>query len=884
MFRIPGRFAFAFLVCEAVSLSMWAQLPLSYSARTIAGSDYAGDGGAATAALIAHIEGVALDARGNLYIADSDNHRVRRVSPGGTITTVAGTGHAGFSGDGGAAAAAQLNTPYGIAVDSAGNLYIADLGNARVRRVAADGSISTIAGGGTVGGAQSDGHLATEIALKAPRNVVVDYYGQIYLSDFADHRVYQIGGRGVISRLAGTGAAGFGGDGGPALKAQLSSPAGLAVDSWGAVYVADTGNARVRKIYRGVISTLGDSGNGTTLIALRLPTGLAIDGSNNLFIADSGNSQVLRVTPLLQVSTVQQPARDLAVDAIGTLYLANGSSVRRLSVTDALLTVAGGLSFGFWGDGGLAVNAVLNAPAGVAQDASGNLYVADTGNHRIRRVTPDGHIGTIAGTGQAGFSGDGTNAITANLNSPQAIAADAIGNLYVADTGNNRIRKIDATGRIATIAGTGDSGYSGDRGNALLARLNAPSGLALDGSGNLYIADTGNDTIRKLDTDSVITTIAGNGRRGLAGDGGAPVAASLNAPHAIAIDPSGVLFIGDTGNRRVRKVTPGDIFGPSTIVTFPDSPQAGWQSPQALAVDADGNLFLADSAGQRVYRIEPNGRITTLAGDGFSGFNGDIGPGLTTRLMVPSALSVDALGNVYVADTGNNRVRQLSPDVQAVIADPVTAALTIVNAASLQPGPVAPGEFVSIFGQGFLSGDGANAGATQVLFNDQPATLSYTGTTQINAEAPYSIAGSKTVNVKVLAGGVTRGAATAGVADAVPALFTIGTGAGQAAALNEDGSVNSVSSPASRGSVIVLFATGEGARNADANSTPVLPVSLTIGNYAAQLQYVGMTPGFPGLLQINAEIPGGYAPAGVLPVVLQVGTAVSQPGVTIAVQ
>jgi trimeric autotransporter adhesin len=361
----------------------------TYLVQTLAGSDDVLDGGPALSALFAHIEGVATDAQGNVFIADADGHRIRRITPGGIVSTIAGTGHAGYSGDGGPAITAQLNTPYGVAADSNGNVYIADLGNARVRRISRDGVISTIAGGGTTAPNQSDGRAATSIALNSPRNVAVDSYGNVFFSDFGGHRVFEIITGGIILRVAGTGQAGYSGDGGAALFAQLNSPAGLAVDSSGALYIADSANGRIRKLVRGLITTVGDS---SPSISLGTPTGIAIDTDGNLWIADPGAAQVLRVTRLLQVMTVSQPARDAAVDAAGNVYTCSGPYVYRRTRAGAVTIVAGSGAYAYSGDGGPAYKARMNAPSGIARDPAGVLYVADTGNHRIRKITPDGTI------------------------------------------------------------------------------------------------------------------------------------------------------------------------------------------------------------------------------------------------------------------------------------------------------------------------------------------------------------------------------------------------------------------------------------------------------------------------------------------------------------
>lgn len=335
-----------------------------------------------------------------------------------TITTVAGNGTSGFSGDGGQATSAQLSIPWGIALDATGNLYIADEINHRIRKVAANGTITTIAGNGTAG-YTGNGSAATSAELNYPAAIAVDGSGNVYISDTANHVIRKLATGGTISTLAGTNVAGFAGDGAAATSAQLNLPLGVALDSSGNLYIADTLNNMVRKV------------------------------------ATSGT----------------------------------------------ITTVAGSPVVGYGGDGGAATSAQLYQPFGVTLDAAGNLYISDTLNHVVRKVVADGTITTIAGIGTRGFSGDGGLATKAMLNYPEGLAVDAAGNLYIADSLNCRIRVVTPAGMIMTVAGNGKFGSLGDGGAATSAQMNNPSGLALDSAGSLYVADSQNNLVRRLTPD-----------------------------------------------------------------------------------------------------------------------------------------------------------------------------------------------------------------------------------------------------------------------------------------------------------------------------------------------------------------------------------------------
>ena len=352
---------------------------------------------------------------------------------------------------------------------------------------------------------------------------------------------------------------------------------------------------------------------------------------------------------------------------LGTATLSPVPGVAQATIT----TFAGTGVPGFSGDGGPAVQAQLNLPGDVAVDGAGNVYVADTNNHRIRKVDPSGTtatITTIAGTEESGFSGDGGAAVQAQLNLPHGVAVDGSGNVYIADTNNHRIRKVDPSGTTATIAGTGVSGFSGDSGAAVQAQLNLPHGVAVDGSGNVYIADTNNHRIRKVDPSGTTATIAGTGVSGFSGDSGAAVQAQLNLPHGVAVDGSGNVYIADTNNHRIRRV---DSSGTTTTIAGTGvsgfsgdggaAVQARLNSPHGVAVDGSGNVFIADTNNHRIRRVDSSGTITTIAGTGVSGFSGDGGPAVQAQLYLPHGVAVDGLGsgNVYIADTNNHRIFKL---------------------------------------------------------------------------------------------------------------------------------------------------------------------------------------------------------------------------------
>lgn len=604
-------------------------------------SGFSGDGGAATSARLNSPKGVALDSSGNLYIADTSNHRIRKIdSTTGNISTIAGTGTGTFGGDGAAASAARVNSPQGVTVDSSGNVYIADTSNNRVRKITAStGNISTAAGNGT-GGYLADNVAATGTRINQPRGVVVDSSGNLYIADTGNNRIRKVDTGGTITTYAGTGTASFSGDNGAATSATIRAPQALTLDSSGNMYIADTTNHRVRKISGGIITTLtgtgsagygGDNGVATSG-QISSPAGIAVDSAGNIYIGDTGNSRLRKIGG-------------------GTITTFQGT---------------GSATYG--GDGGPVTNAQFTSPQTVVFDGSGNRYISDSGSHRIRKVDSNGTITTIAGTGVAGFSGDNGPAVNAQINTPLGIALDASGNIYIADGNNNRVRKVNiTTGIMTTVAGDGTGSFGGDNGPATSAQIFGPFNVKFDTLGNMYIADTGNNRLRKVGTSGTITTVVGNGTAGYSGDNGPATSAQLNTPIGLFLDSANNIYFTDYSNGSVRKVVAGTITtvagngangyggdgGPAT--------SAQLNSPRAVAVDAAGNIFITDGTNNRIRKVDiTTGNISTFAGDGNAAFSGDGGPAASAQVSTPQGITVVGTTGILISDTGNRRLRLIT--------------------------------------------------------------------------------------------------------------------------------------------------------------------------------------------------------------------------------
>lgn len=576
-------------------------------------------------------------------------------------------------------------------------------------------------------------------------------------------------------------------------------------------------------------------------------------------------------------------------------------------------TIAGTpASPGYTGDTGPATAAQLSSPLAVAVDSQGNLYISDYGNNLIREVyAANGTIQTIAGTSTPGYSGDGGPATSAQFGLAHSLAVDAAGNLYIADGPNARIRMINPSGIISTFAGNGTFGYSGDDGPATEAALYYPVGVTVDSAGNVYIADDGNWTVRKVSAATGnITTVAGVGYPGFEnfpGTGGGPATqALLGLPYAVAVDESGNLFIADIGTSSILKVGTNGMI--QTLVSD--------VSTTSLATDPAGNLYYADYRNSVINRVLPDGTVVTVGGysllgvSAIAGFSGDGGPASQAEYMNPYGVARDSSGNIYVADSGNQVVRLMAP------VNPPN--VLVVNGASdvgySSPGvqlPVAPGEVISIYGNniGFPLFDPATPdangifetmyGMTTVTFNGIPAPILLTGPEYVSVVAPYELSGSGAtqVNIVVTFQGQTTATATVPYIDASsPGIFTANSSGiwNGLAVLNADGSVNGPYNQAASASMITLFVTGEGQTSppgvdglvnpASGDATPLLPVSVLINGSPATIVSATEAPGqVAGVLQIQVTLPAITTASNAIPVQVQVGTAVS-PTLNIAVQ
>ncbi len=334
-----------------------------------------------------------------------------------------------------------------------------------------------------------------------------------------------------------------------------------------------------------------------------------------------------------------------------------------LAATGDISTLAGDGNGATTGDGGVSTSAQLNSPVGVGIDSSGNVYITEYSGNVVRKVDSSGNISTIAGTGTAGFSGDGGLATSAQVSSPYDVMADGAGNIYIADSGNHTIRKIDNSGTISTIAGTGVGGFSGDGGLATSAQLNNPSGVGMDTSGNIYVADQNNQRIRKIDLSGNISTVAGNGTAGFSGDGGLATAAQLRNPYALKVNGTGEIFIADADNNRVRKVDASGnistVAGNGTTGLSGDgaaATSAQLYSPSGIELGAGGGFYIGDTLNARVRFVSGGGTISTVAGT-TAGFSGDGGPATSAQTNQVYGVAVGTDGTLYIADILNNRVR-----------------------------------------------------------------------------------------------------------------------------------------------------------------------------------------------------------------------------------
>ncbi len=654
--------------------------------------------------------GPAVDKDGNLYVADLSANTIRKITPAGVVTTIAGTAGTTGSADG-TGTAALFNQPSGVAVDGNGIIYVADSGNNTIRKITTAGVVSTIAG--TAGFTGSTDANGTAARFYYPRSIVIDGSNNLFVADTKNNTIRKITSTGDVSTPAGT-AGTFGNTDATGAAARFNFPNSLTIDSSGNIYVADSLNNAVRKMTpAGAVTTLaGSPGNAGAVDAtgsaarFNEPSGVAADSAGNIYVADHNNQLIRKISPAGTVTTVAgvlgvsgaldglgynlTPSQfrnptGTAVDADNTVYVADTANGLIRKITGGVVSTLAGNIFEVGSKDATGTAASFNSPSGVTvtSDSSRTVYVADTANHLIRKITKDGVVTTFAGTQGAIGSADG-NGAAANFNFPTGVAVDSGGTVYVADYGNHVIRRITSSGDVTTLAGSAGSEGSAD-GTGSSARFSFPRNVAVDNAGNVYVADTGNNTIRKISPGGTVQTLAGSA--GVTGTtDGIGGSARFNAPAGITVDSASNVYVCDSTSSTIRMITIAGVV--TTIGGTPnaasnvdgDGAAARFDHPIGIAVDGAGNLYIADTRNQTIRRGStssgspvPGGPGTTggtsggTGPGGISGNGGTSGPGGTNTgsgfLLKPVGLANNpTAGGIYVADTSNNSIKAIAND------------------------------------------------------------------------------------------------------------------------------------------------------------------------------------------------------------------------------
>lgn len=560
---------------------------------------FTGDGDLAIDARLWHPRGLYINNLGEVFVSGLD-HRIRKIDSSGVITTFAGDGFfdsgpvssvrkGRFAGDDKLATQASFNMPYNMASDSEGVLYIADSCNHRIRAINSLGRTFTVAGDGIGTRFTGDGKVATQAGLAEPKGIFVTPLNELIIADTGHHRIRKIDSFGIITTIVGNGKNVYDGDGESATQASLNTPFAVVGDTAGNLFIADTGNNRIRKVDPdGSITTVAGGGVGdgdlATLAILNTPRDVDKDSNGFMYIADTEHHRIRRVSPSGEITTV-----------------------------------AGNGAAGFKGDKGQAIRAKLDHPTGVFVDQKGSVYIADSGNHRIRKVDTFGIITTVAGNGKQGFSGDGQPATQAMLDNPVDVCVDLTGNIYISDRFNHRVRRINSFGIIHTVVGGEDD-----------SQLRFPNGIFTKDSGDLYITDQGNHRILKVDKNDLITTVVGNGIGGFSGDGGDARTAQLRSPQDVFVDIEDNIFVVSEANLRVRKVDSNGII--TTVAgngqkAFTedgfDAIKTGLGAPVAIHIDLNGDLFIVEKDLHRIRKIEHVGATLPNIDSSLADFDGD---------------------------------------------------------------------------------------------------------------------------------------------------------------------------------------------------------------------------------------------------------------------
>ncbi len=678
---------------------------------------------------------IVTDSNGNSYVALKGAHQVVRIDSSGHVFSVAGNGISGSSGDGGPATLAALATPIGLALDQAGNLYIADSTSNKIRRVGSRWHHLHLRRH-RQSGVRRRWRPGGQRYLYAPSAVACDTRGNVYIADTTNYVVRMVNPSGIITTIAGIGGVkGSSGNGGPALQAALYNPQGVLVDKSGNIYIADTGNNWIRvlspngtlTLYGGIDrsaigSPFGGGGDPTvaTNAILAGPTNMAMDQAGTLYFVEPFLYRVRAITAAGKIapfagtgtsggsgdqglaSSANLNVQGVAMDRNNNVLIADGSNnrVRIVTAADGIINTLAGNGISSFSPHGLALN-------------NGFLYFSDTNNNRIRRYNLNTQeIALVAGNGIASYAGDTAStdrpanggkvingALSASINGPRAVAFDKNGNLFIADTGNNRIREVFAADQdMTTVAGTGTPSTSGDGGVAVNATLHTPGGVVVDGSGNIFISEQAGNVIRQVNTNGVISTVAGTGTAGPPGaETGVALNQNLSGPQGLALDSTGALLIADSGNNRIRRLTSDGI-----ITTIAGSASSGYsgdggpataatlRAPTGVQVDSAGNMYISDTSNYRIRKVDTNGIITTVAGNGSAGYNGDGSPATAYALNGPSALVSASPCTVQIADSSNLRIRQLTTGVSYTIAtNPAGLQATVAGQTAAAPFSVA---------------------------------------------------------------------------------------------------------------------------------------------------------------------------------------------------
>lgn len=661
-------------------------------------STFAGNGDAesvdatGTAASFNKPFGLARDSADNVYVAEKGSHIVRKITPARVVTTIAGSAGVSGNAEGAAISVARFNSPTGVVLDTANNIYIADEANHRIRKIVAGGTISTFAGtAGVSGTTNANGTLAK---FNNPRGLVVSSNGSVFVADCANNRIRKITPAGLVSTLAGSGVAGAADGLGTAASFRCDDT-NLAIDADDNLYLPDTNNHTVRKITQsGLVTTIAgtalsigssDSSAGAAASRFNQPTDMVTDSQANIFVADHRNHVIRKITAAGAVSIFAGAAglvggtdgtgsaarfngpAHITVDDEDNLYVSDywGAIIRKISPAAEVSTIAGAYGVAGSADSNIAANARFNWPVGMAVDTDHNVYVADYANRTIRKITEAGVVSTIAGFAGSIASTDGIGS-NARFNSPHGLFLNG-STLYVTDRHSHVIRSIDlASNRVTTILGgiglSGSTDASSE--GALAARFSNFESVARDGDGNIFFADYLNHTIRKLTlSSSELITFAGSA--GLSGNtDGTGSAARFNKPTGITVLSNGAIMVADNGNNLIRKITSGAL-----VTTFAGNGDAesvnatgtaaSFNKPYGIAGDSSNNIYVAEKGAHLIRKITPAGLVSTLAGTvGLSG-SAD-GAGSLASFNQPTGVSVDGSDDLYVADYGNHMLRKVT--------------------------------------------------------------------------------------------------------------------------------------------------------------------------------------------------------------------------------